>query len=327
MKFQKIQRIKYIKILELLQDSDEDNPLDTVSILDALRKQGIVIDRKILYKDMELLNELGYEIICQRAKRNLYYIVDRKFSVPELKILIDAIESATFIDKKNTAEFTQKIASMGGTMRQQLLLRETRYVDSTAKHSNTRSLYVINELEQAMLEKKKVQFKYFQLNYKGEKEYRKNEPYIVNPITTIQTNNNYYLVCYSEKEGIFRNYRIDRMEDAQVLKEPRVDHRAIDEFDAGKYASSSFNMFGGASQEVTLNFPTELVSVIHDKFGESIKITKKEDETFEVKVNVFMSSQFYGMVLGLDGKMKITAPSSAVEEFDKYIQKLVQAYN
>lgn len=83
-------KIKLIKILEILrQDSDEDNYLSTTEIIERLAVIGIVCDRRTLYKDVELLNEFGYEVLCEKApgKPNGYCVADRSFNVSELRIL------------------------------------------------------------------------------------------------------------------------------------------------------------------------------------------------------------------------------------------------
>ena len=98
------QKIKLLKLYELLrQETDEQHPMTTMMIIDRLGKMGISCERRTLAKDMAILNEQGYEVMFRWVgKEKGYYIEDRSFSVPELKIMIDAIQAASFITNKKT---------------------------------------------------------------------------------------------------------------------------------------------------------------------------------------------------------------------------------
>lgn len=97
-----------IKLWEILSvDSDEDHPLSTGEIIEKLKNQGVECDRRTLYEDIRTLNEYGYEVLSEKGQHsNLYCVVDRSFDVPELHILMDAVQAAGFITEKKTAELT-----------------------------------------------------------------------------------------------------------------------------------------------------------------------------------------------------------------------------
>ena len=85
------QKLKYVIILEILrQETDADHPMQTNTLLKKLEEQGIECSRETLYSDIKALNENGFEIFCNRSSSNEYYIEDRGFDVPEIRILIDA---------------------------------------------------------------------------------------------------------------------------------------------------------------------------------------------------------------------------------------------
>lgn len=112
------QKIKLLKLYEILKhESDENNPISTSSLISMLNKLGISCDRSTLYKDIELLNENNYEIMSTRiGKSKAYYVEDRNFSVPELKILIDAVQAASFITTKKSSELIRKLSDLGGSL-------------------------------------------------------------------------------------------------------------------------------------------------------------------------------------------------------------------
>ena len=197
------QKIKLLKLYELLrQETDDQNPMTTVVIIERLAKMGISCDRRTLTKDIEVLNEQGYEVMTVRlGKEKGYYVEDRSFSVPELKVLIDAVQAASFITDKKTKELIGKIAELGGSHRGDIL-RSNMVCFNTRKHSNEAIYYNVDFLEEAILQQKKVLFRYFDLNEHGEKVYRREgHRYVVEPIGLVFHEDNYYLMIYSARHG------------------------------------------------------------------------------------------------------------------------------
>lgn len=313
--------------MELLrQESDEDKPLTTNYIIGKLRERGINIDRRTLYDDIRTLNDNGYEILCNRARQNEYFIVDRNFNVPEIRILIDAVQAASFISEAKTEMLQDKIANLGGSYRKDLLMRDKVCFD-TNKHSNNQTFYSVNEIGEAINANKKISFKYFYLDYKGNKVYRKDgASYEVNPIATIFSNDNYYLVCFTDKYKVYSNYRIDRMETVRMLEEERTASKLIKDFNINKYRKQSFGMFAGKPQTVTLAFEESMIDIIFDKFGEQTCITKSKDR-YQTRVNIIVSNQFYGTILGLGNQIRIVAPASVVEGLKEHMREIEKIYN
>ena len=130
------QKLKYVIILEILrQETDAEHPMQTNTLLKKLEEQGIGCSRETLYSDIKALNENGFEIFCNRSSSNEYYIEDRGFDVPEIRILIDAVNAASFITPKKTVELVGKVAALGGSHRGEIMKSETR-IYNTTKHSN-----------------------------------------------------------------------------------------------------------------------------------------------------------------------------------------------
>lgn len=327
MKYEKIQRVKYVKLLEILRnESDEDKPLTTIELIDKLRAMNIAIDRKTLYNDLSILNQTGYEIMCNRSSTNEYFIVNRDFDVPELKILMDAVQAAKFISENKTEELLQKIAKLGGRYRQGLLMRDAVCFE-TDKHSNESVYYSVNEIEHAMNDNKKIKFRYYDFDFKCEKVYRKNGGfYEVNPICTLISQDNYYLVCYSDKYDNVANYRIDRMENVSMLNDYRTPCDLLNNFDKNKYRKQIYGMFNGESETITLEFNDEMIDCIVDKFGEKTKIRKITSNKYSVTVDVIVSEQFFGALAGLGNKIKIVSPDEVAKEYKNFLMNIIEIY-
>lgn len=136
------QKIKLLKLMELLrQETDELHPLSTNEICNRLNTMGISCERRTLAKDISLLNEQGFEVMwCRVGKEKAYYVEDRSFSVPELKILIDAVQAANFITDKKSIELIDKISALGGSHRADIL-KNNIVCFNTRKHSNETIYY------------------------------------------------------------------------------------------------------------------------------------------------------------------------------------------
>lgn len=110
-------KLKLLKILEILRkESDDEHYVETGEILRQLEQAGIHCQRRVLYGDIELLNENGYEILCEKETgfSNKYCLIEDRFDSSEVHILLDAVQSATFISKKKTKELVNKIAALAG---------------------------------------------------------------------------------------------------------------------------------------------------------------------------------------------------------------------
>ena len=155
---EKYNRIRPLKIWEILKkETDEDHPMPTGVLLDKLREHGIDSHRTTLYSDIDLLNECGYEIMCHRGRSNLYYVADRSFSNPEVHILMDAVQAASFITEKKTSELVDKIAELAGSQKG-LVLKNNIVSFNDAKSTNEAIYYNVNTIIDAINLKKKIIF-------------------------------------------------------------------------------------------------------------------------------------------------------------------------
>lgn len=163
MKGSNSRKIKLLKIWEILnRDTDENNPMSTPVLIEKLSECGIEVDRKILYSDIKLLNNFGYEVMCHRSSSNEYYVADRKFDIPEIHILMDAVKAAGFITEKKTDELVNKIAQLAGSQRAEVLTRNVVEFNTT-KSVNENIYYSVYEIATAIEEEKKITFTYFAL--------------------------------------------------------------------------------------------------------------------------------------------------------------------
>lgn len=310
-------KIKLLKLLELLRlDTDELNPMTTNQICTRLDEMGIICDRRTLSKDIALLNEQGYEIMDTSVGHEKgYYVADRSFSIPELKILMDAVQAASFITGRKTRELVEKIAELGGSHRAEIL-KSNIVKFKTTKHSNEQIFYNVDALEQAIDEQKKVLFRYFDLNEHGQKVYRRDgHRYVVEPIAMVFNEDNYYMLCYSSRHRKTSTYRVDRMEAVEVLEEGITETAIALKAEIGPYTEQVFKMYAGEAVDIVIEFNDSLIGVVFDKFGEDTKMMRCGDRKCVATVKVQISPVFWGWLFQFAGEMKLLSPDSLVQEY------------
>ena len=85
----------------LYEQTDEEHYLTIAQIMEQLdRDYGISTSRGTVGDDIKALQEFGVEIEVEPSTQKRFYLIGRRFDLPELKTMIDAIESARFIPRK-----------------------------------------------------------------------------------------------------------------------------------------------------------------------------------------------------------------------------------
>ncbi len=322
------QKIKLLKLYEMLrQHTDEDRPLSTNQLCAMLEAEGITCDRRTLAEDIDILNANGFEVLRRRTRyAMLFYIVDRRFDLAEVKILIDAIQAASFITKQKTIELTDKVSSLAGSHKA-AVLKENLVTFNTRKHTNEAIFYTVDTLQRALQQKQKASFQYFDLDENGNRVLRKkSERYIVNPVGLVYHEDNYYFVTYHEAHEATVNYRVDRMANAQVEEEPVAEQAIALSDELGAYTERVFKMFNGPQATVELQFDRKLIDAVHDKFGESVEITACKRGLCTVTVDVLVSPVFFGWCFQFGKSMKIISPESIALEIKDHAKQVMGLY-
>ncbi len=318
-------KLKLLKLLELLrQETDEQHPMRTTDICQRLESMDVSCDRRILASEIQTLCEQGYEIHqCQMGRAKGYFIADRAFKVPELRMLLDAVEASQLLTEKKTQELKDKIINLSND-RQAEILKSTVVRFNSAKSTNERIYYTIEALEKAIRKKKKVTIRYFHLNEHQEKVYRsENGIHTVEPIALVYNNDKYYLTCYNPVADKNYNYRLDRIEWVEILKKKISKNAVIRSRSVAKYTAQVFKMYGGETVKVTLVFDARMIDYIYEKFGMDTKIRLCEDDSFTASVEVQLSPTFWGWLFQFTGQMRITAPEWACDEYTEMLKKAI----
>ena len=319
------QKIKLLKIMEILrQETDEEHPMTKVELAARLVAMNVSCSPRSLIRDIKLLNEQGYEIMERLVgHEKAYFVCDRSFSVPELKILIDAVQAAGFVTEKKTGELVDKIAALGGSHRA-AILKGNIVKFNTHKHTNETIYYTVGFIEDAIQRNKKIIFRYFDLDENGQKVYRRDgHHYVVEPVALVFNEDNYYLIVYSEKHDGTANYRVDRIDSVEIIDDPISDKARSLRRKVARYTEEAFKMFNGQQETVTLRFADKLIGPVLDKFGEDTKMTRVDDHTIEATVQVRIAPTFWGWLFQFGTDMDIVAPEALKEEYKNKAAALI----
>lgn len=311
-------RVLYLlKILE--QYSDEDHPLSTTELIAMLlEKYGISTHRITLKTDIETLQSFGIDIEVINSSQNKYYISSRKFEIPELKLLIDAVESSKFITQKKSEVLVSKLTSLASE-HQAAQLKRNLHTTERIKPDNEMIYYIVDAINEAINTNKKISFLYFEYNIKKEKKLKnEGKPYVISPYSLIWNGDFYYVVGYSEKHTGISVFRVDRILTTPTVLDEDIKPQPV-EFDITDYTKSVFQMYGNEECEVTLRCDNSLMKYIIERFGEDVQTTAYDMTSFRTIVNVELSPTFYSWVFTFGGKVQILTPQHAKEEYIKMI--------
>ncbi len=322
------QKFKLYRLAEImLENTDEEHYITMPEILEKLAVYDITADRKSIYQDLRDLEKLGIEVEGETVgNRYHYHVVSREFELPELKLLVDAIQSSKFITERKSNTLIKKLERLVSKYDAQKLQRQV-YVSGRIKTMNESIYYAVDTIHHAISENKKIRFQYFQWNVKKEMELRHDGAwYHISPWGLSWDDENYYLVGYDAAADQIKHYRVDKMLHISMLEENREGKEYFKKLDMADYAKKSFGMFGGEEQTVKLLVHHQLAGVIIDRFGKDVMMIPVDETHFSVNVDVHVSRQFLGWVFSLGDKAKIIAPEEVVEQMKEEIVRLQQQY-
>ncbi len=322
------QKLKLLYIMKyLLEETDEDNPVTTANIIDMLAGVGIKAERKSIYENIEDLRLFGIDIENIGSGRSSgYYIASRDFEMPELKLLVDAVQSSKFITRTKSDKLIKKIEGLTGKYQAQQLQRQV-FVSNRIKHDNESIYYNVDEIHTAINADRKLSFFYFDWTpEKTKKHHHNGKRYVISPWALSWDDENYYMIGYDSDADMIKHYRVDKMEKISACEEHREGRERFSEFDMAVYSKKVFGMFGGEEKTVSIRFADEFAGVVIDRFGRDAMIIPGKDGYFTVRVSAFVSPLFYSWVFGFGKGAKIISPPEVQKEFRDMAEAVLGEY-
>ena len=313
-------KLRPLFLLQILKGrTDEDNYLTTTQLCDILKREyGLDTPRTTLKSDIEVLQRAGYSIDERRSTQNQYRFIEREFEVAELKTIIDAVASSKFIAEGKSNELIKKLTSLAGSHKARELKRNV-IVDGRGKIENKQILYIIDAINDAINQRKKISFQKIEYNIKKERIlHHGGERYTFSPYSLVWDGDNYYVVGYSDKYQAIGSHRVDRIAACPCI----LDKSAVPQpvgFDVSKYIKTTFRMYDAPRVEVELLCDNSVMDAIIDCFGPDVHTYAGDLQNFRVIEEVAVGKVFFNWIFGFEGKVQIKGPESVKEQYKKMV--------
>ena len=316
-------KLKLLYLARYLQEeTDERHPRTVQDMIAYLERCGISAERKSIYDDLELLTLYGMDVQSIRGKTYGYFLGDRDFQLPELKLLIDVVQASPFLTQGKSMELIAKLEKLTSRPNARQLRRQVYVMDRVRTH-NEKLYYAIDGLHTAINDDRKVTFRYFDWTPEGGKAYRRGGTlYEADPVA-LCVDRHYYMVAYDPAISDYRHYRVDRMESLTVTDTPR--DPLPENFDLGKYVRTIFDMYSGRTETVQLCFDRQLINVVMDRFGADAHIHADGDR-IAVTAPVEVGPTFYGWLAQFGTQAELVSPAPIRQAFADHCRRIMAVY-
>lgn len=320
------QKLKLLYIKKMLEEkTDENHVISTQQIIDELANYGIKAERKSIYSDIDMLMRFGMDIVLRKERPAGYYLASRDFELPELKLLVDAVQTSKFITEKKTRELIKKLEGMASQYDGSLLQRQVIVTDRI-KSMNESIYYNVDVIHQAISNNVKMKFKYVEWTAAKQTKYKRDgEEYVVSPWALTWSEENYYMIGFDSKNGKVKHYRVDKMHKPAITSEERDGKDNFKNFDMAKFSKQTFGMFSGTEKVLSLECEQDIIGVIIDRFGPDTAIRIDKNKC-RARVTVNVSTPFYGWLCTLGDKVKIVEPQEVADDYRKYLKGIAKMY-
>lgn len=318
-------KLRPIYLINILKErTDEDHYLTTSQLCSILKNEyGIDTHRTTIKSDIEMLQQAGVDIKAERSTQNQYKYVNRDFDNAELKLLIDAVQSAKFITKTKSDQLVTKLIALGGVNKVRELKRNL-VIDGRYKMENEQILLIVDAINEAINQKRKIRFKKIEYNVKKERVlHHGGEVYTFSPYSLVWDGEFYYVVGWSDKYESIGSHRVDRIQQQpEILDEATVPTPV--RFDVNKYIHTTFCMYNAPRREVELVCDNGVMDAIIDRFGPDVETYACDQQSFRVIAEIAIGKVFFNWIFGFEGKVWIKAPEDVKLQYKETVLKAAE---
>ena len=302
----------------LLRNTDPDHPATTKDIMDYMEAHDMEASRKTIYSDIAALQESGLDVEIVKGRGGGYYIG----SLPELKLLIDAVQYSCFLTEKKSRELIRKLCSLC-SQHNESLMRRNIMVSGRVKTMNESIYYNVDAIQEAIATNQSITFRYFGRAVDGSKVFRE-KTYLASPYALCWSDEYYYLISHTAEHGV-THYRVDKMADIQPTGKPRTPCPELTGEKLAVYSNKVFQMFAGETVTVRLRIHNSLAGVVYDRFGLDSMLIPDGDH-FILTTQVAVSPMFLSWVIGFGNKIQILSPQSVIDACQNLCRETLGQY-
>lgn len=314
-------------LLQILQEESDENHILTASdLIEKIdQRLGIPIERRTVYSNIQILRQAGYEISDTSDNGKGYYLITRKFEKGEILLLCNAIHASHIINQKQSEELIGKLLSEL-PKEQRSEFRSSVYLPNRLKSQNKVLLYNLEIISEAIRDGKNLSFSYLRYDPQLKKEAYRKEPYTAEPRYIVWQDARPYMISTSPKYNSFTHYRIDKMKNPSILKEPVRKLSRTENLEAYRYAENKLFMFAGDTISVIFRCADRILPQLRDILGPDMNVQESNDDTSLVRFTttesgaVFLAQQFLDAV-------EIISPDGLRERFREILAEADEKYS
>ena len=196
----KLKLLYLAKYLE--EETDQEHPAGMPELLAYLTANGISAERKSVYDDLRLLESFGMDVETVKGRQFGYYLGERTFQLPEVKLLVDAVQAVPFLTQKKSMELIGKLEQLTSRPMARQLRRQV-YVLGRPRTTNETLYYAVDGIHTAISRDRQVSFRYFDWTAEGQRAFRRDgAAYVTDPVA-LCVDRYYYLVAYDSDQPVF----------------------------------------------------------------------------------------------------------------------------
>ena len=322
------QKFKFTYLMKIMAEkTDDEHSLTMPQILEELEKYEVSAERKSIYEDFKDMSKLGIDVIKeQRGRETFYHIAGREFELAEVKLLIDAVQSAKFITQKKSKSLISKVKNFVSEHQAKQLQRQI-VINDRVKTMNESVYYNVDDIHTAINQNRKIKFKYYKWDIDKKLVERHGGSYfVVSPWALLWDDENYYMIAFDDWDNKIKHYRVDKMMYIEVGNDERAGKEEFKNFDMAKYSKATFGMYHGEKTKVCIKFANHMCGVFIDRLGKDTLFRKIDENHSELIVDINVSPQFFGWIFSLGNDVEIVSPVEVVNELREYTKKFIMKY-
>lgn len=314
-------------ILEILRVySDEEHSLTQQEIIKLLDKNyGMECDRRSVKNNVMSLKEMGYDISAEKG----YRLLSREFDDSELRILIDSVLFSKSISTRQAKELIEKIRGLASNYFNAKVSHVSN-LPELSKTLNKQAMYSLDAINDAIADKKKIEFIYNEIGIDFKLHPKRNKTYKVNPYQIVANNGRFYLIGNYDKYDNVAHFRIDRMTDVKVLDEKVKPMSKVPELEKGlnlpKHMAEHIYMFSGESVAVEIQTTQDMMSELVDWFGTDFSVVRKGEDSIVARVKCnYSAMRFWALQYGL--YVEVLKPENLRKQLQEDIRRMKEKYH
>ena len=296
-----------LALLEILKEyTDEYHVLTQPELLNLLDTiYHVSLDRRTLYKNVQMLQDFGYEISTFSDNGKGYYLDARQFEPSQVNLLCNAIHSSNLIPTNSSKELINKLLNTQSKYFKNDY-HSTVFIENKDKKENKEFFLNIDLISEAIKDRKVISFNYTKYDISKKLVNKREEPYIISPYYLIYSNEKTYLIGKSNHYNDLTHFRVDKIKNVKTTDDNFI--KVTKNEDPYEYAKSMTYMYHGDIKKIAIRCDYSILDDVIDKFGKDITIIEHDKDHFDAYVKstkqgmVFIALQYINYMEVLEPK-------------------------